>query len=195
MNRCFSCTGAKRNRASKLWVVLLCLASMIGCQGFSSKSSSVQQTPVGALGANPTSLNFGTVQTGTNQVQSETVTNTGGSSVTISKVDISGTGFSLSGISTPATLTAGQSATFSVKFAPLSAGNASGSVTVTSNGSNPTLTIAVSGASSTTAGQLTASPAPFAEGTVFAGLSGTASGSLTATGSNVTITAATSSNS
>jgi hypothetical protein len=150
---------------------------------------------VGALGANPTSLNFGTVQTGTNQVQSETVTNTGGSSVTISKVGISGTGFSLSGISTPATLTAGQSATFSVKFAPLPAGNASGSVTVTSNGSNPTLTIAVSGASSTTAGQLTASPAPIAEGTVFAGLSGTASGSLTATGSNVTVTAATSSNS
>ena len=150
---------------------------------------------VGALGANPTSLNFGTVQTGTNQVQSETVTNTGGSSVTISKVGISGTGFTLSGISTPATLTAGQSATFSVKFAPLSAGNASGSVTVTSNGSNPTLTIAVSGASSTTVGQLTASPAPIAEGTVFAGLSGTASGSLTATGSNVTVTAATSSNS
>ena len=150
---------------------------------------------VGALGANPTSLNFGTVQTGTGQVQSETVTNTGGSSVTISKVGISGTGFTLSGISTPATLTAGQSATFSVKFAPLSAGNASGSVTVTSNGSNPTLTIAVSGASSTTAGQLTASPASIAEGTVFAGLSGTASGSLTATGSNVTVTAATSSNS
>ena len=150
---------------------------------------------LGALGANPTSLNFGTVQTGTSQVQSETVTNTGGSSVTISKVGISGTGFTLSGISTPATLTAGQSATFSVKFAPLSAGNASGSVTVTSNGSNPTLTIAVSGASSTTAGQLTASPASIAEGTVFAGLSGTASGSLTATGSNVTVTAATSSNS
>jgi len=150
---------------------------------------------LGALGANPTSLNFGTVQTGTSQVQSETVTNTGGSSVTISKVGISGTGFTLSGISTPATLAAGQSATFSVKFAPLSAGNASGSVTVTSNGSNPTLTIAVSGASSTTAGQLTASPAPIAEGTVFAGLSGTASGSLTATGSNVTVTAATSSNS
>ena len=149
---------------------------------------------VGALGANPTSLNFGTVQTGTGQVQSETVTNTGGSSVTISKVGISGTGFSLSGISTPATLTAGQSATFSVKFAPLSAGNASGSVTVTSNGSNPTLTIAVSGASSITAGQLTASPASIAEGTVFAGLSGTASGSLTATGSNVTVTSATSSN-
>ena len=150
---------------------------------------------VGALGANPTSLNFGTVQTGTNQLQSETVTNTGGSSVTISKVGISGTGFTLSGISTPAALAAGQSATFSVKFAPLSAGNASGSVTVTSNGSNPTLTIAVSGASSTTAEQLTASPAPIAEGTVFAGLSGTASGSLTATGSNVTVTAATSSNS
>lgn len=72
----------------------------------------------GALGANPTSLDFGTVQVGNNQALSETVTNTGGSSVTISQIAASGTGFALSGLSTPVTLGAGQSANFTVTFTP-----------------------------------------------------------------------------
>jgi len=150
---------------------------------------------VGSLGANPTSLSFGTVQTGTNQPLSETVTNVGGSTVTISQVGISGPGFTLSGISTPATLTAGQSATFTVTFAPASGGSASGSVTVTSNGSNPTLTISLAGTGSAASGTLSATPAPVAVGSVFTGTSGTASGSLSATGANVTVTGASSSNS
>jgi hypothetical protein len=149
----------------------------------------------GAVGANPTSLSFGTVTVGNKQALSETVTNTGGSTVTISQVGSSGTGFTVSGISTPAALTAGQSATFSVTFAPLSAGSASGSVTVTSNGSNPTLTIPLTGTGSATAGQLTATPAPIAIGSVVAGTSGTATGNLSATGANVTVTAASSNNS
>jgi hypothetical protein len=150
---------------------------------------------LGALGANPTSLNFGTVQTGTNQALSETVTNTGGSTVTISQVGISGTGYTLSGISGSVTLTAGQSTSFTVTFAPQTASSASGSVTVTSNGTNPTLTIPLAGTGSTTAGLLTATPTPIALGSVVAGISGTASGSLSASGANVTVTAATSSNS
>ena len=77
---------------------------------------------------------------GSNQSASETVTNTGGSSVTISQVGIRGTGFGLTGITAPVTLTPGQSATFSVTFTPQSAASASGSVTVTSNATNPTLT-------------------------------------------------------
>ncbi len=150
---------------------------------------------VGALGASPTSLNFGTVTVGSNLGLSETVTNTGGSTVTISQVAISGTGFTLSGISTPVTLRAGQSTNFTVTFTPAAAASASGSVTVTSNGSNPTLAIALAGVGSTVAGQLSATPAPIAVGSIVAGTSGTASGSLTATGANVTVTAANTSNS
>jgi hypothetical protein len=152
-------------------------------------------TTVGALGANPTSLDFGTVQDGSNQTLSETLTNTGGSSVTVSQVGISGTGFTLSGITAPVTLTAGQSVPFSVIFAPQSAGSASGSVSITSNASNPTLTIALSGTGTTATGQLTATPATLGIGNVVVGTSGTASGSLNASGSNVTVTAAASNNS
>ena len=69
------------------------------------------------------------------------MTNTGGSSVTISQVGISGTGFSLAGMTAPVTLTAGESASFTVAFKPASAGGVSGNVTINSNGSNPTLNI------------------------------------------------------
>jgi hypothetical protein len=149
----------------------------------------------GALGASPTSLGFGTVQVGNNQVLSETITNTGGSSVTISQVAASGTGFALSGLATPVTLGAGQSANFTVTFTPTSAGSASGNATVTSNGTNPTLTIPLAGTATIAAGQLSATPATLAVGSVFVGASGSASGSLNATGANVTVTAASSNNS
>src|ERR1035438_10205780 len=149
----------------------------------------------GGLGSNPTSLSFSSVTLGSNQSQSETVTNTGGSSVTISQVGISGTGYSLSGITTPVTLTAGQSASFTVTFTPASAGSVSGNVTVTSNASNPTLTIPLSGTGTVTAGQLTVTPTTLGLGSVVVGTSGTASGSLTASGANGTVTAASSNNS
>lgn len=149
----------------------------------------------GTLGSNPTSLSFGSVTVGSNQSLSETVTNAGGSSVTISQVAISGTGFSLSGITVPVTLTAGQSASFTVTFTPASAGIVSGNVTITSNATNPTLTIPLSGTGAAAAGQLAVTPTTLALGSVVVGTSGTASGSLTAGGANVTITAAGSNNS
>jgi len=149
----------------------------------------------GALGSSPTSLAFGSVQVGNNEALSETVTNTGGSSVTISQAGISGTGFTLSGMTTPVTLGAGQSASFGVSFTPQSAGSASGSVMITSNASNPTLTIPLSGSGTAAVGQLTVTPSTLAAGSVVVGTSGTASGSLNASGASVTVTAATTNNS
>ena len=149
----------------------------------------------GARGANPTSLAFGSVVVGKSQTLSETVTNTGGSSITISNVSATGAGFSYTGISTPVSLGAGQSATFNVTFAPTSAGAVNGGVTLTSTASNPTLTIATSGTGTTAAGQLTVSPTTLGLGNVVVGTSGTASGSLTASGANVTVSAATTNNS
>jgi len=149
----------------------------------------------GALTANPTNLNFGSVAVGSSQSLSETITNTGGASVTVSQVGVSGAGFTLSGISTPLTLTAGNSASFTVKFSPTASGNASGTVTVTSTASNPTLTVPLSGTGSVAVGQLTVSPATLDLGSVTVGDSGTASGTLSASGANVTVTAASANNS
>jgi len=149
----------------------------------------------GTLAANPTSLSFGNVTVGSNQSVSETVTNTGGTGATISQVAISGSGFSLSGITAPVTLGAGQSASFSVTFTPTAAGSATGSITVSSNASNPTLTIGLSGSGVAAVGQLAVSPTTLAIGSVVVGTSGSASGSLTASGGSVTVTSASANNS
>ncbi len=143
----------------------------------------------GQVTSAPTSLSFGSVTVGSKQSLSETVTNTDGSSVTISQVGISGTGFSQSGITPPVTLTPGQSTTFTVAFAPTAVGTFSGTVTVTSNASNPNLSIPMSGTAVASAtGTLTGVPTTVAvPGNVVIGTSGTATGRLSATTASVTV--------
>jgi hypothetical protein len=169
------------------------LSCLLGCQGVSTGASGQQQS--GALSLGVQSLDFGTLTVGNKQTLSETVTNSGGASVTVSAIAVTGTGFTLSGATAPLTLAAGQSATVSVSFTPQSAGAASGSVTITSTASNATLTIPVSGTGTTASAQLNVSPTTLGLGSVVVGSSGTASGSLAASGANVTVTAATSNNS
>ena len=177
--------------------VLLLLAGLMflaGCQGVSAGGSDTPGQP-GTLSLSASKLNFGTVTIGSNQSISETLTNAGDSSITVSQVAISGAGFALSGINTPLTLAGGQSTTFTVKFTPNSSGSASGNVTITSTASDSTLTIPLSGAGTSAVGQLSVAPDTLDVGNVVVGTSGTASGSLTATGANVTVTAATTDNS
>jgi hypothetical protein len=140
------------------------------------------------LTATPAGLTFANVQVGQNLVQSESVKNTGGSNATISLAKVTGAGFSISGLSTPTTLTPGQSAAFNVTFAPPSAGNFSGSVAVTSNASNPNLTISLTGSGTAQSqAQLSVSPSTIGVGSVTVGTSGTQTGALNATGASVTV--------
>jgi len=101
--------------------------------------------PTLLLGANPTSLSFGSVNVNSNSSLTATVTNNGNSDVKISSVTTNGAAFSASGLSAGTTLTPSQSATLSVTFAPTATGSASGSVTVASNATNSPATITLSG--------------------------------------------------
>jgi hypothetical protein len=101
------------------------------------------------LSAAPASLSFGSLTTGTSATQSVTISNTGNSSVSISQVSASGTGFSTNGIALPLSLAAGQSTSFNVAFAPASAGSLAGSLTVVSNATNSPLVVALSGTGAT----------------------------------------------
>jgi hypothetical protein len=188
---------ARWAQVAKLALIsLFALAGMsflTGCQGVSAGGSQQQQqqTTPGALAANPASQDFGAVTVGNNASLPETITNTGDTSVTISQIAVSGTGFSLSGVATtPITLGVGQGTSFHVKFSPGSAAAASGTVTVTSDAANPSLSIALSGTGTTTAGQLGVSPNPLMIGSVGIGTNGSASGSLSASGASVTVTSA-----
>ena len=99
------------------------------------------------LTASPTSLSFGNVTVGSKSApQTVTLTNSGNSSVSISQINVSGSGFSASGLTAPLTLAAGQTASFSVVFASTTAGSATGNVSLVSNATNsPTIALSASG--------------------------------------------------
>ena len=148
-------------------------------------------TPATLTGT-PSTLTFTNVVVGQNQSQTQTAMNSGGVNATISSATVSGTGFSISGISAPLTLTPGQSASFSITFTPPLANNFSGSVAITSNASNPNLTLALSRTgTAAAAGSLSVSPTTVAVGNVVVGTSGTASATLTASGASVTVSSVT----
>ncbi len=106
------------------------------------------------LTSTSSSLNFGTVALGKSGALSATLTNAGNSSITVSKVTVSGARYSASGVSAGLILAPGQSATLDVAFSPLAAGVLPGSVSVASNATNSPETISLSGD-----GAQTASPA------------------------------------
>jgi Abnormal spindle-like microcephaly-assoc'd, ASPM-SPD-2-Hydin len=143
----------------------------------------------GTLSSNPTSLSFGNVQLGSSANLSETLTNTGGTTVTISQANATGNGFSITGLTLPTTLTPSQSVTFTVTFAPSAAGAASGNLAISSDASNPTLNIPTSG-TGTAQGQLSVSPGTLSFGNVIVGVSSALTGNLNATGASVTVTSA-----
>ena len=113
--------------------------------------------------------------------------NTGGVNASISQVTVAGTGFRISGLTTPLTLTPGQSTSFSVKFAPTSAGSASGSVMIDSNATDPALSVALSG-TAVAQSQGTLAVSAVNVGSVIVGTSGTQTGTLSASGANVSVT-------
>jgi hypothetical protein len=159
-------------------------------------SLSLAGTGVAAqLVPNPGSEAFGDVTVGAQSSQEVTLTNTGTSSVTISQVFSTAAAFQLSGITTPLTLNGSGSTTFTITFAPQTAGTVTGNVTIVSNASDSTLTLPLSGIGTTATGQLSVAPTTLPIGSVEVGSSGTASGTLTASGANVTVTAASTNNS
>jgi hypothetical protein len=99
----------------------------------------------GQLTASPTNLSYGNVTVGSSSILSVTLSNMGGTSVSISNLTLSGAGLSASGVSSGLTIAAGSSATLNVTFAPSASGTLNGSVTITSNATNSTVTISLLG--------------------------------------------------
>ena len=94
----------------------------------------------GQLSLMASAVSFGNVQVGSSQTVSETLINSGSSSVNVSQAVVTGAGFSVSGLPMTLTLGAGQSQTFSLTFTPTSAGSAGGNLAIASDASNSVLT-------------------------------------------------------
>jgi hypothetical protein len=98
------------------------------------------------LNASTTNLNFGNVGISAGgSDQYVTLTNAGNANVTISKVAVSGAGFTVSGSAAGITLSPNQSTTVRATFDPSATGTYSGTVTVSSNATNSPAGIALSG--------------------------------------------------
>ena len=99
-----------------------------------SEQVAIQLNPLESiLSANTSNIGFGNVSVNTQMTQTLLLTSTGGLPVTISGAVVTGTGFSLSGITVPVTLNPGQSITLDLGFTPAAVGNEVGQLTVTSN--------------------------------------------------------------
>lgn len=146
-----------------------------------------------SLTANPPSVPFGNVQTGSTGTVLVTLTNSESSSVTISRQSTSA-GFSTSGLSLPLTLAAGHRITFSMTFSPTTVGSVAGTFEGLSSGKNVLIGIPLTG-TGTAPGQLTVSPASVNFGNVNVGSSSSQGGTLSATGASVTVSSATSNSS
>jgi hypothetical protein len=153
----------------------------------------------GILTLNPTSISFGSVRIGvTSPVLFSTFTNTGNAPLTISGDPMSAGDFSWGneGTCNYSTLAPRSSCTMSAKFTPTATGTRTATITIHSTASDSTVTLPLSGIGTTaTAGTLGVSPATDALGSVVVGTSGTASGTLSAGGSSVIVSAVSSNNS
>ena len=99
-----------------------------------------------SLSAIPSSVSFGQVATGTSFTVPVVLTNNRSWNVTVSALQTTGSGFSMSGPTPPFTLSAGQTVTVNITFAPQSAGTDGGSLFV----SGPALAIPLSGTGTAT---------------------------------------------
>jgi len=120
------------------------VSNSVGSAESAAATLTVTSTP-GTLSLSSSSLSFGSVNVGSSKTLSTTLTNSGGSSVTVSSVTIAGAGFNPGGISKGQIITAGQGVTVSVTFAPAATGGVTGSLTITSNASNSPTKISLSG--------------------------------------------------
>lgn len=101
--------------------------------------------PQGTLSLSSSSVNFGAVSVGGSGSQVVTIANSGAANVTISNVTISGAGMGIFGLSSGQVLAPGQNASLYVSLAPAASGNTSGTVTISSDASDPQVTVSLSG--------------------------------------------------
>jgi hypothetical protein len=98
----------------------------------------------GQLAVTPTTFNLGNVIVGTSGGASGTLT-ASGANVTITAAGTNNSVFTVGGLPLPATIAAGQSASFSVTFSPTVTGTANATLSFTSNAQSPTTTAMLAG--------------------------------------------------
>src|SRR5262249_9322823 len=140
------------------------------------------------ISVTPSIASFGSVVTGTTNSQTIQVKNNGTASLTVSQVSATGAGYSISGLTLPLNLTAGQTGSFNVQYAPNSAGAVTGSISIVSNAPNSPATVALSGTGVAATTTLSVRPGSLSFGSVNDGSAASQGFTVTNTGnSNVSV--------
>ena len=180
------------------WLILLAgTASISGCTGVTgAQKTSTQQTQnsssPAAISVSPASIAFGSVAMNGTVSQSITITNGGGSSLTVMQATAPAGGFTASGASFPVTIAPGQQSNLNIAFSPKTAGAFSGNVSVLSDVSSTPSTVSVTGTGVAATTLLNANVNNLNFGNVNSGASSTLPVTLSNAGnSNVTISSVT----
>jgi hypothetical protein len=143
-----------------------------------------------AIQVNSTSVNFGSSVVGAGLSQVLIVTNTGTATLTITQVSETGSSaFSVSGLTLPVTVTAGNQTTITLNFLPASVGLATGNISIVSDAPTSPTSVALNGTGTAATFTLGISPTSLSFGNITTGASSaTQTVTVTNTGnSNVTI--------
>lgn len=104
-----------------------------------------------ALAASPANINFGTRAVKSSSSQSVTLKNTGNMPFSINSVTLTGSAFSISGITAGVSLSSGQTLNFQVWFRPTTSGSSSTTVTLASAALSAPVKITLAGSANTSA--------------------------------------------
>jgi trimeric autotransporter adhesin len=142
----------------------------------------------GTLSATPSSFSFGSVPLGSSASQAVQLKNTGTTSLTISAESSTNSVFALKGITIPAVLAAGATTNCTLVFTPTVIGTVSASAKISSNATDSSLTLAISGSGIAATKTLTVTPTSLNFGNETVGSANTLSVSLKNTGnSSITV--------
>src|SRR5271169_4685548 len=150
--------------------------SLSGCGSTGGSGSAMR-----ALAVTPSAASFGNVTVKTGATQTIKISNTGEGELKIFGADITGTGFTLSGLAAPTKLTAGSSMTFNVAFKPIATGLENGTVSIKTNADESPAIVNLTGTGVQESIRLTASEPSVSFGNVL--LSSSASKELNITNS------------
>lgn len=159
--------------------------SILIATGTQSTQVMASLTGTGAISSvtiTPPSVGFGNVVVGSPSTQAMRLTNNGTESAAIKSASVTGTGFSISGLTTPQTLTPGQSVNFTAEFNPKAAGSESGTISVAAAGSS--LGVNLNGTGIVPYAQLTPSETTVSFGNVNVGSTTTQQVTLKSTGNS-----------
>lgn len=169
--------GSRKASISFSWPALLFLAATIsmsflsGCSGLVTANNSVAPPPT-SFNVSPSSLNFGSVASGSKTSLTATVTNTGTKAITISQATFTNNEFTLSNLSLPAALPAGQSANFLVWLNGTTVGSATGTLTLSASDGTASAPVTLSGTVLSPQPKLSVSPLSVNFGSVTVGSKG-----------------------